>query len=181
MDNTNSNHFLIVKSKVEFTCDTAIEVIETVGQYHTLVLPDIVKGYFAKKYEGDTGLIKNEVEKECHKLIEELIGSGIILQFLNKEECFHAMSEYAIWAVKQKAAQNNSDILGAETLIDKLKLERGKSNVPHFLNINDLKEVLNKDSIPENFVVWVQKYEYGYTCIGGCEFNKRYKYIAIYK
>lgn len=181
MAHTNSNHFFLLKNKVEFTCDTAIEAIDTVVKYHTLTLPSLVSGYFAKRYEGDSKLIEEQVEKECIAIIQDLIDNGIMLQYLSKEECFHAMNEYTIWAVGQKAAQNKSSVSGVELLINKLQIERNKKEIPHFLNINDLKEVLDKQSIPENFVVWVQKNEYGYICIGSSEFNKRYKYIAIYK
>lgn len=173
-------HFLIIQSKAEVVTETAIQAVEAITKFRNLSLPPLVKGYLAKKYEGTTKELVASVEKECADILQKLVDSSVILPYLSKDDCFAVMNEYTLWAIKEKAKLNGTDFVGAETLIDKLKEVRN-GKVRHFLNINDLKDVLPAGSVPENFVVWVTKEEFGNACIGGSEFNKQYKYLCIYK
>lgn len=189
MENTNFNHFFLTYQQIEIKADTAYKAVQVINEHLSLNLPPLTKGVLKKAYEGITDDIRNEVERECVQVIQNLIDSDYLMLVLDKMECFKTMLGYTLWAIENKANQYAQIHVIKEEIIvvnpDKKEalwqLLINKRETGHFLNESDLRGIIADEFIPINFVVWTYSIAYGTWCVGYCEFNNKNKYLCFYK
>lgn len=171
--------FILSKS-VEIGADKYVDLLEMLLGFRQIVLPPTVKNYLKTKFEGRTKQELEVIETDSFNTIQELINSGAVIPYLSEEDCIAEMEKYTHWAISEKCKYQSLEMPDLAAVYERLNTKRGANN-SYFLNILDLLALIPKGCIPQNFVVWVDNRNYGNICVAYSEFNKQYKYLAIFK
>lgn len=171
--------FILSKS-VEIGADKYVDLLEMLLTFRQIVLPPSVKNYLKTKFEGRTKQELELIENDSFNAIQELIQAGAVIPYLTEAECIAEMEKYTHWAISEKCKEQSVKMPDLAAVYERLNTKRGDNNA-RFLNIGDLIALIPKACIPHNFVVWVNARNYGNICVAYSEFNKQYKYLAIFK
>ena len=170
---------LIVKLSKVVEHESPIEVIRAIGDLLPLILPINTAKHFKEPFEGLEGEKLKTVMNECDSLIQSLIDSNTVALYMDKEDAFSLMNDYANWAIAKRHEGTEIPYEPQDFKQTLLQQREGK----HYLNVVDLQSFgFEAAKIPDNFVVWVQDLgQIGNLCYAYCEYNKEYKVLGIYE
>lgn len=175
---SKSFRFFYPQKQVQIEANSAFHIIVEMKNLFKFSISNFLSGMIENIYEGASDDMRHQAEDESAELIQSFIDKGIMIPIFNKEECINALIDYTIWAVSKKDAEAKLD---RNTLVNMLSIDRKYKKTLHSINMQDLSIVISQNSIPNNFVVWIEERPYGNICMAFSEFTENYIYLCIYK